>query len=159
MNDFERALNLRRHGELNESNMILRKLVQVFPNDALINYHCAWSFDIIDQEKAAIPFYEKAISLGLNEDDLRGAYLGLGSTYRTIGEYIKSKDNFEKAMATFPNDNALKVFYAMTLYNLNEHSLSMEILLTLLADTSSDSNINRYREAIKFYSNKLPTLW
>ena len=95
----------------------------------------------------------------MSGDDLKGTYIGLGSTFRTIGEYAKSKDVFVKGMEVFPKDNAMKTFYAMTLYNLGEHSLSMEILLSLLADTSSDFSIMEYKKAFKYYSKNLDEIW
>lgn len=118
----------------------------------------AWSFDVLEQEAEAIKYYEKAIELGLPDEDLKEAYLGLGSTYRTIGEYEKSKKVFENAIDRF-DDHSLKVFYAMTLYNLEAHGESMEILLKLLAETSSDKSINSYQKAIMFYSDKLDQLF
>lgn len=62
-------------------------------------------------------------------------------------------------MAKFRENRALKVFYAMILYNLKEYSKAMEILLTNLAQTSLDENIKRYRKAIDFYSDKLDEVW
>lgn len=159
MSELEIAICLRKEGKLLESNEMLINLVKTNSDNPIINYHCAWSFDVLGLEKDAIPFYEKAIFLGLGDDDLKGAYLGLGSTYRTIGEYAKSRDIFVKGIEIFPQDNAIKTFYAMTLYNLGEHSLAMEILLTILADTSSDFNINEYSKAIKFYSRDLDRVW
>lgn len=151
---LEKAIKLRSEGKLEESNEILLKLVSENPDDAMINYQCAWSFDVLEKETEAIEYYEKAIALGLPEEDLKEAYLGLGSTYRTIGEYEKSKRTFELAMKKF-NDKSLKVFYAMTLYNLENHSESMNILLKLLAETSNDNTIKDYSRAIEFYSDKL----
>lgn len=151
---LEKAIKLRSEGKLEESNKILLRLVDENPDDAMINYQCAWSFDVLEKETEAITYYEKAIALGLPDEDLKEAYLGLGSTYRTIGEYEKSKKTFEVAMKKF-NDKSLKVFYAMTLYNLENHSESMNILLKLLAETSNDNTINDYRRAIEFYSDKL----
>jgi tetratricopeptide (TPR) repeat protein len=151
---LEKAIKLRSEGKLEESNKILLKLVGENPDDAMINYQCAWSFDVLEKETEAIEYYEKAIALGLPDEDLKEAYLGLGSTYRTIGEYDKSKKTFEVAMKKF-NDKSLKVFYSMTLYNLENHSESMNILLKLLAETSNDNTINDYRRAIEFYSDKL----
>lgn len=159
MNELEIAIRLRNEGKLKESNEMLKNLTKANPDNPMLNYHCAWSFDVLGQERDAIPFYEKAISLGLDDDNLKGAYLGLGSTFRTIGDYAKSRDVFMKGMEIFPQDNAIKTFYAMTLYNLGEHSLSMEILLTILADTSSDLNIKEYSKAIKFYSGDLDKVW
>jgi hypothetical protein len=43
--------------------------------------------------------------------DLEGAILGLGSMYRTLGEYEKSKDTLDKGIERFPNNRALQVFY------------------------------------------------
>lgn len=155
MKELEIAIALREEGKLKESNEILVTLAKHYPDNSIINYQCAWSFDVLSLEKEAVPYYEKAISIGLPEIELQGAILGLGSTYRTLGKYQKSREIFEKGLAKFTDDRAMKVFYAMTLYNLNEHSKAMEILLTNLAQTSSDENIKTYKKAIEFYSNKL----
>ncbi|MFB5265372.1 hypothetical protein ACE41H_01025 [Paenibacillus enshidis] len=64
---LEKALQLRSEGQLEVSNQILVDLVQLYPQDALMNYQCAWSFDVLGREREAIPFYEKAVSLGLAE--------------------------------------------------------------------------------------------
>lgn len=153
---LDKAITLRNEGELIESNKLLLELVSRHPDDALINYQCAWSFDILELESEAIEYYEKAIKLGLADNDLKEAYLGLGSTYRSIGNYIKAKDVFELAMEKF-KDKSLEVFYAMVLNNLNNYSESTRILMKLLAETSDDESIKRYKRAIVFYSDKLDT--
>lgn len=62
-------------------------------------------------------------------------------------------------MVKFPQDEAMKVFYAMTMYNLKGYSEAMEILLFSIAQTSSDKNIKKYKKAIKFYADKLDQIW
>lgn len=47
----------------------------------------------------------------------------------------------------------------MTLYNLNENKKAMEILLKILIDTTTDSEILSYKKAINFYSEKLDEIW
>jgi len=47
----------------------------------------------------------------------------------------------------------------MTLYNLNEHSKAMELLLKCLTDTTTDDEILGYKKTIDFYSNKLDEIW
>jgi hypothetical protein len=42
----------------------------------------AWNFDLLGEESKSDPFYEKAIHLVLSSNELEGALLGLGSTYR-----------------------------------------------------------------------------
>lgn len=157
--NIDKALELRAEGKQKESNEMLLKLWKENPMDANLLYQVAWSFDLLEMEREAIPYYEKAISLGLSEIDLKGAYLGLGSTLRTIGEYEHSRNIFLEAIRKYPKDNAFKVFYAMTLYNLREYEASTELLLNLLADTSSDIDIIEYQKAIKFYANKLDRRW
>jgi tetratricopeptide (TPR) repeat protein len=157
--ELEKAVELRESGNHKESKELLMKLVQEFPNNASINYQCAWSFDLLGEESKAVPFYEKAIKLGLSSKELEGALLGLGSTYRTLGEYEKSKSIFLKGIESFPENRAIQTFYSMTLYNLNEHSKAMELLLKCLIDTTTDDEISKYKKAIDFYSNKLDEIW
>lgn len=156
---LNKAIALREKGQLEEANSILVELAEQYPNDAVVNYQCAWSFDVLGWEKEAVPYYEKAIDLGLpDEKDLQEAYLGLGSTYRTIGEYTKSKKILEEGMKRF-NHNGLKVFLAMTLYNLGEYAEAMKHLLTVIAETSSDGDVEIFKKAIAFYSDKLDEVW
>ncbi|MBD8036201.1 tetratricopeptide repeat protein [Solibacillus sp. A46] len=154
-----RALELRKDNKKKESNQLLLKIVEEYPDNALVNYQCAWSFDILGEESKAVPFYERAIKLGLSGKNLEGAILGLGSTYRTLGEYEKSKNSFLKGIELFPNNRAIQVFYSMTLYNLNDHRKAMEILLKCLIDTTTDSEILNYKKAINFYADKLDEVW
>lgn len=154
-----RAIELRKNDKKIESNQILLKMVEEYPNHAFINYQCAWSFDVLGEESKAVPFYEHAIKQGLSGKDLEGAILGLGSTYRTLGEYEKSKSTFLKGIELFPTNRAIQVFYSITLYNLNEPKKAMELLLKCLIDTTTDSEILNYKKAIQFYSDNLDERW
>ncbi|NDI33568.1 tetratricopeptide repeat protein [Chengkuizengella sediminis] len=157
--NLEKAVKLREEGKYGESNLLLMQLVEKHPDDATIHYQVAWSFDVMEKEREAVPFYEKAISLGLSKEELKDAYLGLGSTYRTLGEYEKSKHIFHKAIEEFPNHRALQVFYSMTLFNLKEHDKAMEILLKNIVETTNDQSIIDYKRAIHFYTDKLDKVW
>lgn len=157
--ELENAMNLRKNKNYAESNHILVKLAEAFPENASVNYQCAWSFDLLGEEAKAVSFYENAIKLGLSSKELEGALLGLGSTYRTLGEYEKSQITFLKGIELFPNNRAIQTFYSMTLYNLNQHSKAMELLLKCLIDTTSDAEIIDYKTAIDFYSDKLDEIW
>ncbi|MEI3605592.1 tetratricopeptide repeat protein [Pseudogracilibacillus sp. SE30717A] len=155
----QKALMLRKEGALKKSNVLFSFLVKEFPDDAFLNFQCAWSHDVLGEEANAVPFYEKAIRLGLSEKELEKAIVGLGSTYRTLGEYEKSRTVLLKGTKLFPNNKAIHVFYSMTLYNLGYYSEAMSIVLNCLADTTSNSDILSYRKAINFYSNKLDCIW
>ena len=157
--EFDKAIDLRKNGYYEESNEILTNMAEKFSDSAHINYQCAWSFDLLGEEAKAVPFYEKAIQLGLSSEDLEGALIGLGSTYRTLGEYEKSKRVFLRGIEEFPENRVMKTFYSMTLYNLKEHSKAMELLLKCLIETTNDPEIKNYKRAIDFYSDKLDKTW
>lgn len=157
--ELEKAIVLRNIGKYRESNELLVKLASEFNDDPFINYQCAWSFDVLGEESKAVGFYKKAIELGLLDEDLQGAILGLGSTYRTLGEYEKSKNVLHSGIEQYPNNRAIQVFYSMTLYNLEEHGTAMELLLNCLAETTTDADILKYKKAINFYSDKLDKVW
>src|SRR5699024_59011 len=157
--ELNRAINLRKNGNYDKSNSLLMKLVETNPDNASINYQYALNFDVLGEEQKAVIYYEKAIKLGLAPQDLEKAFLGLGSTYRTLGHYKQSKDTFLKGIELFPNNRAFLTFYSMTLYNLKEYSEAMELLLKCLIETTTDDNILDYKKAITFYSDKLDEIW
>lgn len=155
---IKEAVTLRGDSQPEKALEILLALKLEAANDADWNYQVAWTYDRLGQEGAAVPYYECALANGLQEDRA-GAYLGLGSTYRCLGEYEKSAAVFEKACAEFPNDRALKVFYALTLFNLNRADACTDILLTQLLDTTDDNEIKKYDRALRFYKDKLNQKW
>ncbi|MFP7477020.1 tetratricopeptide repeat protein [Terribacillus saccharophilus] len=159
MKELSDAIRLREAGKLAEANERLTKLASAYPHEAEVQYQCAWSFDVLGEETAAVPYYERAIELGLSVDNKEGAYLGLGSTYRTLGQYKKAEQILKEAMKQFPKNNAFPVFYAMVRYNQKGHAEAMRILLQLIAETTSDQDILEYRKAISFYSDKLDMIW
>lgn len=160
MTTLQHALTLREQKKYAQSNEILVQLAKQNAADAVIQYQCAWSFDVLGEETKAAPYYEKSIALGLQGDDLHGAYVGLGSTYRTIGQYTESKRVLEAGLQAFPNSYALQTFYAMTLYNIGAHHEAMTLLLKALAETSAADDVQAYKKAIVFYySDKLDETW
>jgi len=153
------AIKLRESENHEEARQLLLELHSEFPEDSQVNYQCAWVHDLLGLEREAIPFYEKAVEIGLSGNDLKSALLGMGSTYRCIGEYQKSINTFRHALTLFPDSHEFNVFLGMAYYNIGEYSRAMELLLNSLADTSSDQGIRRYQRAIRFYSDKLSQIW
>ena len=153
------AIKLRESEKHDEARALLREIHSEFPNDAQVNLQYAWIHDLLGLEREAIPFYESAIKFGLSGEDLQSALLGMGSTYRCIGEYQKARETFLRALELFPEKHEFKVFLAMTYYNLKEHSKAMELLLINLVETSKDEGILSYERAIRFYADKLDETW
>jgi hypothetical protein len=62
------------------------------PDLAVPHYLAAWARDAQGLETDAFVHYEKAFALGLSGEDLRGALLGAGSTYRNLRYYAANPD-------------------------------------------------------------------
>ncbi len=154
-----KAIQLRKDSKPDQALTFLVELLKSSPDDPTINYQMAWTCDNMGKESEAVPFYEKAIANGLSGEDLRGAMLGLGSTYRCLGEYEKSLKVFDQAVEEFAEDRLLKVFRILTLHNLGKSEDCIGQLLILLLDTTSDQSIKSYDKALRFYSDKLSEIW
>ena len=157
--DLTRAIRLRKEGRAEEARAILLELVAEKPDDPQVQYQCAWIHDSLGREREAVPFYERAIAGGLSGRDLEGALVGLGSTYRSLGEYGRAVETLREGVARFPESRAMEVFLAMALYNVGEQREATESLLRILAETSADRGISAYKEAILFYAGRLDETW
>lgn len=153
------ALRLRAEERYEESREVILALLEADPEDALLLYQAAWAHDVMGRETEAVPYYEEAIARGLPEEELRGALLGLGSTYRTIGRYDQAVATLRRGAERFPEDGAFRVFLAMALYNTGAAREGMTLLLEELARSSEDPQIQRYRRAIAFYAPRLDEVW
>ncbi|MBM7564729.1 tetratricopeptide repeat protein [Paenibacillus sacheonensis] len=159
MTALSEAVALREQGRLEEARTALRSLIDMEPDNPEVWYHYAWVHDMMELEREAVPYYEKALRLGLAGEARQGAMLGLGSTLRTLGRYEQAREVLEAAIEAYPDRRGFQAFYAMVLYNLKEHAASMQILLHLVAETSGDEGILAYRKAIGFYADKLDRIW
>lgn len=155
------AIQLRTDGKYAEAQAILDELLTATPTDAKVNYHYAWLCDTQGLEREAIPYYLAAIANpdGLSSEERRGALLGLGSTYRALGEYEQAIAILEQGIAEFPTAHEFPVFLAMAFYNVGRHTEAMALLLGTVMETSSDAGIRRYVRAIAFYRNQLDEVW
>ncbi|HBM4073854.1 TPA: tetratricopeptide repeat protein [Listeria innocua] len=129
------------------------------PENAELNYFAAWAHDALGKEDAAIPFYEKALELGLPDADKKEAYIGLGSTYRITGSPEKAILLFQKAIEEFPENNALRTFFIMAKYNQGQEKVALQEALLLLTNTTNDKDILSYKKAIQFYAQDLDALF
>jgi tetratricopeptide (TPR) repeat protein len=156
---FANAIQLLEEGKLTEAREALMTLLESEPDNPHLLFQSARVYDLLGRETDAIPYYERAISQGLTGPDLERAYIGLGSSYRCIGEYDKSAETLRQGINRFPNNRVLQVFLSMALYNTGEHREAMELLLRNLAETTSDESIGRYKKALLFYAGKLDETW
>ena len=153
------ADKLRAKDRHEEARQLLVKLAAEFPTNPVVQYKTACVHDFVGLEREAIPYYHAAIENDLPEADLRAAYLGLGSTYRTLGQYAESKKILLEGLSHFPEANEMKIFLAMTLFNLGENHEAVSSLLKVIVETTSDEEIKNFERAIQFYAEDLNKKW
>ncbi|TYS19605.1 tetratricopeptide repeat protein [Rossellomorea vietnamensis] len=145
--------------EYEEAKVMLEKCVQQTPEDPQVNFYLASANDSMGLETNAIPHYRRAIENGIQGEKLEAAFIQLGSSYRCLGEYQYAKDVLSAGLEQFPENPALKLFYAMTLYNLGEHKESVTLLLNTLITSADNEWLKRYEKALKFYSEDIDGVW
>jgi tetratricopeptide (TPR) repeat protein len=153
------AIARRTSGEAAAALPLFLALAEAYPDVADVQYQTAWCHDTLGLEREAVPFYERALALGLTGDDRMGAYLGLGSTLRTLGAYAQALAVLEAGVGEFPADRGLPVFLAMARYNAGQARDAVSALLLLLVDTTGDPAIKRYERAIRLYAEDLDRTW
>jgi tetratricopeptide (TPR) repeat protein len=150
-----RARDARARGQHTSALAILLDLLKTDPKHALINYELACTYDPQGLEADAIPYYEQAIESGLEGEDLRGALLGLGSSYRCLERFDDATRTLQNGAARFPDAKEFDIFLAITRYNRGEYRDAMRLLLNHIADFSAEPATQMYKRAIAFYAENL----
>ena len=154
-----RAVALRESGELEQARGLLLELRAELPDDPQVAVETAWIHDSLGYEEEAVEHYEAAVAGDLSEDDLRAAFLGLGSTYRTLGRDADSERVFRQGIERFPDFGPLRVFHAMLLYNLDRPRDAVRQLIEVLLEATDDPTIQRYRRSLSAYAEDLDRSW
>lgn len=147
---------------LEEARKLLLELAAKYPGDAEITYQAAIVHDNLGLERESIPFYIKTLTQGLSGLDTatklmkrERAFLGLGSTYRGLGEYQKAEETLRQGLSEFPQSRALQVFLSMTLYNRQQYREALELALINLMETTADETLQYYKRGVLFYAAHL----
>ena len=147
---------------LEEARTLLLELIAAYPDDAEITYQTAIVHDNLGLERESISFYIQTLEQGLSGLDTatklmkrERAFLGLGSTYRGLGEYQQAEETLRRGVREFPHNRALQVFLAMTLYNTQQYKEAMELVLTNLLETTSDEKLQYFKRPLLYYASHL----
>ena len=107
------------------------------------------AFDREGHEAEAIPHYERAISAGLEDEQLQKAMLGLGSSLRNVDRVEESVRVLEDAVERFPDHRALPVFLSFSLWSAGRRADALALLARRLGDGSG------YERAIGEYADDI----
>ncbi|NIK69527.1 tetratricopeptide (TPR) repeat protein [Paenibacillus sp. BK720] len=160
--DLKRLIERREEGRAKQDQGILSEvreqlleLLGHYPDDAEINYQMGIACDNSGLGNKAIPYYERAIELGLSGPDLERCLMGLGSTYRYWGQYDKAVETLRRGMKEFPGNRAIQVFLAMALYNSHNYKESVGLLITNLMESTTDEKLHYFKRGILAYNEDL----
>ena len=153
--ELDAIVGARAHGQSREILPRLKKLDAQHPNVAEINFQLAWTCDVLDRAADALPYYEKAIALGLPPNELSGALLGLGSTLRALGQLDRSAEVLRSAKLQFPDNPEFDAFLTLTLHAQGRHAEALRLALETLCATTDDPGLTAYQRAIRHAASKL----
>ena len=153
--ELEAIVGARAHGQSKEIIPRLKSLDERHPNVAEINYQLAWSCDVLGRAADALPYYEKAIALGLAPNELSGALLGLGNTLRALGQQSRAVEILRSGKSQFPENREFDVFLALALHELGQHTAALQLMIETLCDTTEDPGLTAYQRAIRHAASKL----
>jgi tetratricopeptide (TPR) repeat protein len=154
--ELDAIVGARHGGQVTTLLARLQDLDRRHPNVAEINYQLAWTCDVLGRNAEALPYYERAVSLGLPPNELANALIGLGSTLRQIGQHQRSRDVLESGRIQFPDNREFDAFLALTLHDLGEHTRALQLLLHVLIDTSEDVGITAHQRSLRYHAAHLP---
>ncbi|MED4586741.1 tetratricopeptide repeat protein [Brevibacillus choshinensis] len=156
------AIQLREEGRakqdkaiLKEARSLLLELAAAFPDDAEIIFQTGVAHDNSGLGSQAIPYYARALEIGLSGPDLERCLLGLGSTYRYLGYYQQAEETLRRGVKEFPDNRAIQVLHAMSLYNTQSYKEAMEIVLTNLMETTTDEKLQYFKRGLMYYATHL----
>lgn len=157
--EIARARELRREEELEQSQAILLELLEEHADDPLVLFEVGGSFDVLGEERQAIPYYRQAIEAGLEGSDLQECLVCLGSCYRLVGEFQSAVTILEKAVAQFPENHSGHVFLALAYYSDGREDEAVQTLLDILLKTTKDEQILAYADTLDYYKDNLDEVW
>jgi len=148
-------LEARTYGQSAEILPRLQALDERHPNVAEINAQIGWTLDVLGRAGDALPFYEKAVALGLPPNELSGALIGLGSTLRELGQPARAAEVLRSGQAQFPDNREFDPFLALALHDLGQHAEATRLLLAALCDTTDDPGLTAYQRALRHAASNL----
>ena len=115
-------------------------------------YDEACAHDRAGREDEAIPCYEEALSLGLEDPLRQQALLGLGSSYRNVLRHTDAIVILRDAAAEYPDDQALQVFLSLALWSGGREREAMQALGHVTVETA---DLRGYGRAARMYFEQL----
>lgn len=122
---------------------------------ARAEYERAAACDREGLEQEAIPHYEAALRLGLADELVPGAMLGLGSSLRNVGRFDEAVAVLDDACERFLEDAALSLFRALALASAGRCEEAFASVFRVAVTRIDAPEVVRYRRALDEYAAEL----
>jgi tetratricopeptide (TPR) repeat protein len=127
----------------------LAQLRQKYPRAADVWLESAQALDRLGREEQAIPFYERAIRLGLSGSALRDALICLGSSLRTVGRVQEAVRRFQQAKRRFPDDVVVELFLALGYHDAAQATEALRLTALACLRESGNRNLKPFRSVLR----------
>lgn len=152
---IQRARELRRSDDLEESQALLLELVAEHPDDPLVLFEVGGAYDVLGDVEQAIPYYRRAIDEGLSGDELHECLICLGSCLRLVDEDDEAIEALQQAVDDFPERRSGRAFLALAHHSAGDSDRAMATLLGLLLETTKDKDILSFADTLAYYRDEL----
>ncbi len=157
--DLSMIRHLKSKGRFEEARDQLAIWLESDPENPRLVVEMAFTLDNLGDEAAAIPYYEKALELGLDPTQRPDAYIGLGSSLRVVGRTWAARQLLEKGLEEFAQHPAMRVFYALALFQDHNAGDAFRQLLDVTLREVSSPEFTPYRRALMYYRDHLNESW
>ena len=147
--DLSLVRRLKAKGRYDEALAQLDAWLSGDPDNPILAYEMAATLDNQGRELEAIPYYQKALLGELDRLHRVDAIVGLGSSLRVVGRIRESFSVLAAGRQEFPRNQALQVFYALTLERMGNFGDAVSELLDVIAASACEESLDLYRTAIR----------
>jgi cyanophycin synthetase len=123
--------------------------------DAVTEYELGGEHDSSGRPAEAVPYYERALELGLPDELVPRCLLQLASSLRNLDRNDEALAIFDDAIARFPDDAALPLFRAFLLADLGREREALVSVLHLARTRIDAPEIHRYARSLEGYTRDL----
>lgn len=145
------ATSMMKEGKIREALRLLLTSLEGNQNSARLNFYIAVCYDAMSREKRAVPYYERALNLGLPDDNKHDAILGLGSTLRITGDYERSIEVLTDGLEKFPESTYMRLFRSLALFDAGRGEASVYDLFEIVREKLLNPGDGFYNSIVNYF--------
>jgi tetratricopeptide (TPR) repeat protein len=119
----------------------------------MVVFEMAGAYDFAGREADALPHYQRALSLGLPDEQMKYLYVQMGSTQRNLRLYAEAVQTLREGIARFPDYRPLRAFLALALHSAGQTGDALAEMLELTLNTPDF--YPEYNRALGYYAGEL----